>query len=91
MQKIVSYYVHIDMRTGQSFGVVMWGHIHGVATLVIHSCRRRSVGCGVPDNVCARVYMISHSHVGRECVCVHVYSVGDGMHSIAYSAQANND
>ena len=65
MQEIAFDCVHIDMMTDHNFVVVMTSHIHAAATHVIHSCRRRSVGCGIPDNVHARVYMIPHTHVGR--------------------------
>ena len=72
MQEIESNCVRIDVRTDRGFGVVARSHIHGAATHVIHSCRRRSVGCGIPDNVRARVYTILHTHVGRQCVCARV-------------------
>ena len=68
MQEIESNCVRIDVRTDRGFGVVARSHIHGAATHVIHSCRRRSVGCGVPDNVCACACVhldFPHTYVGR--------------------------
>ena len=65
MQEIESHRVHIDVRTDRSFGVVARSHIHGAATRVTHSCRRRSVGCGIPDNVCTCACMVPYTHVGR--------------------------